>query len=183
MFPGEWVSLWAHPCMGSEVGGEHVQWNSHLIIWINQTKPKLIKKRLWESSDSETEEKPNYFPSFIVMESAEETPLSKLSPFKIEKILSKSLKPKTVKKLKKGTLIIEICNKNQADEILKWKHFDNIKIKTYLYNSLNTCHHHHHHAALLARISLTFSHHPSLSSIAPGRSSRLLPVSAQSCCI
>ena len=70
-----------------------------------------------------------------MMESAKEIPLSKLSPFKIEKI-SKSLKPKTVKKkLKNGTLLIEICNKNQADEILKWKHFDDIKIKTYPHNS------------------------------------------------
>ena len=97
-----------------------------------------MKKRPWESSDSETEEKPNYFLSFIVMESAEEIPLSKLSPFKIEKILSKSLKLKTVKNLKNGTLLIEIFNKNQADEILKWKHFDNIKIKTYPNSSLNT---------------------------------------------
>ena len=77
---------------------------SHLIIWITQTKPKLIKKKLWESSDCETEEKPNYFPSFIVVESAEEIPQSKLSPFNIEKILSKSLKPKAVKKLKNAIL-------------------------------------------------------------------------------
>ena len=27
----------------------------------------------------------------------------------------------------------------QADKILKWKHFDNIKIKTYPHNSLNIC--------------------------------------------
>ena len=73
------------------------------------------------------------------MESAEEILLSKLSPFRIEKILSKSLKPKTVKKIKNGTLLKEIYNKNQADEILKWKRFDNIKIKTYSHNSLNTC--------------------------------------------
>ena len=44
--------------------------------------PKLIKKD-WESS--ETEEKTNYFLSFIVMESAEEISLRKRSPFKIEK--------------------------------------------------------------------------------------------------
>ena len=72
------------------------------------------------------------------MESTEEFPLSKLSPFKIEKVLSKNLKSKTVKKLKNGTLLIEIHNKNQSDELLKWKHFDNIKIKTYPHNSLNT---------------------------------------------
>ena len=47
----------------------------------------------------------------------------------------------------------------------------------YVYNN-----HHHHHVPPLARISLTISRHLSLSSIAPRRSSRLYPVSAQSCC-
>ena len=112
-----------------------------IIIHIaNTNKPQANKKkRLWESSDSETEEKPNNFPCFIVRESTEEIPLSKLFPFKIEKMLSKNLKPKTVKKLKIGTLLIKIHNKNQSDELLKWKHFDNIKIKTYPHNSLNIC--------------------------------------------
>ena len=40
---------------------------------------------------------------------------------------------------------------------------------------------HHHHIPLPAGIFLTLSHHPSLLSIAPGMSSRLYPVSAQSC--
>ena len=44
-------------------------------------------------------------------------------------------------------------------------------------------HHHHHHVARPARIPLTLSRHPSLSSIASGRSSMLHPVSVQSCCI
>ena len=44
-------------------------------------------------------------------------------------------------------------------------------------------HHHHHHVTPPVRISLTFSCHPSLSSIAPGRSSRLHLLSAQCCCI
>ena len=38
-------------------------------------------------------------------------------------------------------------------------------------------HHHHHHVAPSSRISLTLSHYPSLSSIVPGRSSALHPVS------
>ena len=42
---------------------------------------------------------------------------------------------------------------------------------------------HHHHVALLARISLTFSGHMSLSSTAPGKFSRLFPVSTQNCCM
>ena len=119
------------------VGSMFNETHSNYMDNTNKTQANK-KKRLWESSDSETEEKPNYFLSFIVMESAKAIPLSKLSPFKIEKILSKSLKPKAVKKLKNGTLQIEICNKNQTYEILKWKHFDNIRIKTYPYNSLNT---------------------------------------------
>ena len=44
-------------------------------------------------------------------------------------------------------------------------------------------HHHHHHVVPLARISLTFSRHPSLSFIAFGRSSGLHPVSSHSCCM
>ena len=42
---------------------------------------------------------------------------------------------------------------------------------------------HHHHVGPSARIVLTLSCHPSLSSIDPGRSSRVHPVSAQSCCM
>ena len=41
----------------------------------------------------------------------------------------------------------------------------------------------YHHVEPLARISLTLSRHFSLSFIASGRSSRLHPVSSQSCCM
>ena len=41
--------------------------------------------------------------------------------------------------------------------------------------------HHHHHIVLVARISLTLSHHSSLSFIALGRSSGQHPVSSHSC--
>ena len=56
-------------------------------------------------------------------------------------------------------------------------------ILTLMGNLIPKSYHHHHHVALLARISLTLSHHLSISSIAPGRSSRIHPVSIQSCCI
>ena len=44
-------------------------------------------------------------------------------------------------------------------------------------------HHHHHRIVRLARISLTFFLHVSLSFIASGRSSGLHPVSSHSCCM
>ena len=44
-------------------------------------------------------------------------------------------------------------------------------------------HHHQHHVVPLARISLIFSRHFSLSFIASGRSSGLHSVSSHSCCI
>ena len=49
----------------------------------------LVQKKVWKLIEGTS-----YFLSFIVMESAEEIPLSKLSLFKIEKILSKSFKTK-----------------------------------------------------------------------------------------
>ena len=48
---------------------------------------------------------------------------------------------------------------------------------------LLTIYHYHHHISPSARISLTLSRHPSLSSITSGRSSGIHPVSAQSCCV
>ena len=52
------------------------------------------------------------------------------------------------------------------------------------YRSLFILIFHYHHLVLpSARISLTFSRHPSLSFIASGRSSELHPVSSQSCCM
>ena len=55
----------------------------------------------------------------------------------------------------------------------------------YKENKLLICkhHHHHHHVEPLARISLTLSHHFSLSFITSGRSSGLHLVSSHSCCM
>ena len=47
-----------------------------------------------------------------------------------------------------------------------------------LFNGRSCIYHHHHHGALSARISLTLSRHPSLSSI---DSDKLHPVSVQNC--
>ena len=63
---------------------------------------------------------------------------------------------------------------------------NNLRIKgaSWIYNLLIfSSRPHHHHVTLSARISLTLSRHPSISSIASGRSSGLHPVSAPSCCM
>ena len=58
------------------------------------------------------------------------------------------------------------------------------KAYTYFNNSHSHTHiHHHHHVVPLAQISMTPSHHFSLSFIASGRSSGLHPVSSHSSCM
>ena len=52
--------------------------------------------------------------------------------------------------------------------------------KKHLHSSAHE-YHHHHHVVLVARISLTLSHHFSLSFIASGRSSGQYPISSHSC--
>ena len=55
-----------------------------------------------------------------------------------------------------------------------------VRLTIYIYHHHHH-HHHHHHVVLVARISLTLSHHFSLSFIASGRSSGQHSASSQSC--
>ena len=76
------------------------------------------------------------FPRFIVIESTE-TPMTQLSPFIIEKVISSNLTQINVKKLKNQTLLVEVAKKKHADFLLKMTRFHNPVIKTYSYKSLN----------------------------------------------
>ena len=74
--------------------------------------------------------------------------------------------------------------------IIKWStqaclYYNNFYHDVLIHKRLHMYIYHHHHVVPPAQISLTLtlSLHSSLSSIAPGRSSRLHPVSAQSCCM
>ena len=49
-----------------------------------------------------------------MLELTEDTPLTKLSPFLIQKIISTTISPETVKNLQNGTIIIETENKKQT---------------------------------------------------------------------
>ena len=104
---------------------------------ITQAKTKNIKRPLSESS-SESEHGTNEnFYQFIVLESIEETPITKLSPFLIEKTIDAHCKPINIKKAMNNTIIIQTTNKKELEKILKWKQFGKLNIKTYPHPTLN----------------------------------------------
>ena len=93
-------------------------------------------KRSFIDTDNSDDDIEVPFPTFIVIESTE-TPITQLSPFIIEKVISGNLTPINVKKLKNQTLLVEIAKKNYADFLLKMTRFHNTAIKTYPHKSLN----------------------------------------------
>ena len=63
---------------------------------------------------------------FIVLESIEETPITKLSPFLIQKTIETHCKPINIKKAM-NNIIIQ-TNQKQSEKILKWKQFGKLNI-------------------------------------------------------
>lgn len=91
--------------------------------------------------DSDSEEDHNImenFPRFIILETMEVTPLTKLSPFLIQKVISSNVPAKTVKSIRNGTLLIEVENKKHATSLLKMTNFHNVKIRAYPHQKLNS---------------------------------------------
>ena len=82
---------------------------------------KKFKRNLKESDflDNETEAP---FPRFIIIES-KNAPITSLSPFIIEKVISTNLTPFTVKRLKNQTLLVEVEKRKLADFLLKRQNF------------------------------------------------------------
>ena len=91
-------------------------------------------------ADSETTSPTSPSPRFLLIESTiPEQPLSKLSPFVIQKVLlSVAGSPKSVKKLSSGTLLVEVEKPKHAQNLMKIKHFFNIPAKCSPHTSLNT---------------------------------------------
>lgn len=92
-------------------------------------------KRPHTEFDSDCEKE--NFPRFIILESEDDIPLTKLSPFVIEKVISTNITPKTVKNLRNGTILVEVEKKRYADTLLKMKNFHNKKIKSYPHGKMN----------------------------------------------
>ena len=93
-------------------------------------------KRSFIDTDNSDDDIEMCFPRFIVIESRE-TPITQLSPFIIEKVISSYLTPIYVKKLKNQTLLVEVTKKKHANFLLKMTRFHNTTIKTYPHKSLN----------------------------------------------
>ena len=66
---------------------------------------KKLKRNLRETDSEDEVESP--FPRFISIES-KSLPITSLSPFIIEKVILSNITPKSVKKLKNDTLLIEV---------------------------------------------------------------------------
>ena len=69
---------------------------------------KFTKRPHFESSESEPEIIYQNTPTYMVIQSTEDIPITIISPFKIEQILSKQIKPTTIKELTNGTILIEV---------------------------------------------------------------------------
>ena len=80
----------------------------------NITQAKIKKSLLGSSSESEHETDKNFY-QFIVLESIEETPITKLSPFLIQKTIETHCKPMNIKKAPNGTIIIETTTQKQSE--------------------------------------------------------------------
>ena len=102
---------------------------------ITQAKTKNIKRPLSEP-ESEHETNENFY-QFIVLESIEETPITKLFPFLIQKSIETHCKPINIKKLWTTPLLYKQQIKNNQKKILKWKQCGKLNIKTYPHPTLN----------------------------------------------
>ena len=80
------------------------------------------------------------FPRFLVIQSQDgSNPVTSLSPFVIEKQIESLIgTPKSVKKLKNKTLLVETNRKSQTENLLKVTSFFNLKVSVSQHNSLNS---------------------------------------------
>ena len=73
---------------------------------------KKTKQNLSDTYSENKDEDINRFLTFIVFESQDNSSLANMSLFVIEKVISANLKPKMVKKLKNGNLLVEVERKS-----------------------------------------------------------------------
>ena len=94
------------------------------------------KRALQTESDDDIEQSPHFvfkgndsFTRFLVIKSMEEKAVTSLSPFIIEKQIESIIgTPKSVKKLKNKTLLVETCRKSQTESLLKFSTFFGLRV-------------------------------------------------------
>ena len=129
----------AHPPCGTPwwMGSIVNKTQTFLMAYENTTQAKNKKmKRPLTESESKNEMNENFY-QFIVLELIEETPITKLSPFLIQKTIETHCKPINIKKAMNNTIIIQTKNQKQSEKILKWKQFGKLNIKTCPHPTLN----------------------------------------------
>ena len=120
------------------VGSEVDETSIHTMSTHNLTLPsENVKKRRPEDiltlSDDETT-----FPRYLVVSAIDEQPIN-LSIFGIQKLLSNAVDDiKSAIKLRDGTVLVEVQNKNQADTALKMTNWVTQLDKVTAHRSLNT---------------------------------------------
>ena len=113
---GEWVSpLVYSPHKWWVV--EHRTSKKHKTLIVSLTNKKF-KCNFVESDSSSDNEVESTFPRFMIIELSS-LPNTNLSPFIIEKVISGKSTPISVKKLKNGTLLVEVEKKKHANFFLK----------------------------------------------------------------
>ena len=82
----------------------------------------------------------NLFAKFIIIQSQiKEKPITKLSPFVIEKSLAMIISsPKSVKYLNNGNLLVECANRKQTENLLKTTKFFEIPVQVFPHPTLNS---------------------------------------------
>ena len=110
----------------------------------NLTQPTTNKRQRPDSDDDiasfATFRTAENFPKFLIIKSEDdEKPITKLSPFVIEKQIEAIIgTPKSVKKLKNQTLLVETNRKSQTDNLLKITKFFNLKVTVTEHKTLNS---------------------------------------------
>jgi hypothetical protein len=103
---------------------------------------KNTKKRKPEDleTDSDPDISPDTWPRFLIIESTDDTkPLSKLSPFALYKAIQGIAgTPKDVKRLRSGTVLLEVTREAHSKNLLRCKKLVDVPVKVSEHRTLNT---------------------------------------------
>ena len=104
----------------------------------NHKASKKTKRSLDESSDSD--DIIEIWPSYLVIQSTDQQqPLSKVSAFALHKgIIGMAGKPREVKRLRSGDLLVQVVQKSHSDNLLRCTNLANIPVSVSAHKSLNS---------------------------------------------